>query len=194
MIIGVSGKIGSGKDTFGNYFIDIMKQKYNINYENKKFADNLKLITTILTGVSIEDTASRDGKLKLLPEWNLTVGEILQILGTDAIRNHLHPDAWVLSLFSTYNSDNCNWIITDVRFKNEANYIKQKNGILIRLIGDPCNCNKNEHRNLTHQSEIDLDDYTMFDYVYYNKPPISNLYEYVDGLIEELRHENWIRY
>lgn len=127
----------------------------------------------------MEDVLSREGKLKYLPEWGMTIGEMQQKVGTEAIRNNIHPNAWVLSLFGTYNEDKDFWIVTDVRFKNEANIIKEKGGIVIRLNGDPLNCRVGDNRNMSHQSEIDLDDYEGFDYVYDNVPPISNLGEFV---------------
>jgi hypothetical protein len=186
MVIGVSGKIGSGKDTFADLFIEHVSEQYGHVFENKKFAYNLKKIVSTLTGVSMVDVLSREGKLKYLPEWGMTIGEMQQKIGTEAIRNNIHNDAWVLSLFGTYDEDHDFWIITDVRFKNEANIIKEKGGIIIRLNGDPNNSKKGDDRNMQHQSEIDLDDYQGFDYIYDNVPPISNLQNFVKEVSENL--------
>jgi len=179
MVIGISGKIGSGKDAFANLFIEHVIQEYGPIFENKKFAYNLKKIVSILAGVPMEDVLSREGKLKYLDDWGMTIGEMQQLVGTEAVRNNIHNDAWVLSLFGTYNEDEDYWIVTDVRFKNEAKIIKEKGGILIRLEGDPLNSKAGDDRNMQHQSEIDLDDYVGFDYVYQNVPPISKLEGFV---------------
>ena len=89
---------------------------------------------------------------------NYTYRELLQYLGTDLLRNQLHENCWINALFSNYkivgmtegwyptynNPDNrnCdipaepiypNWIITDVRFPNEANVVKDRGGIVIRV-------------------------------------------------------------
>lgn len=179
MVIGISGKIGSGKDAFADLFIEHVYEEYGAAFENKKFAYNLKKIVSVLAGIPMEDVLSREGKLKYLPEWGMTVGEMQQKVGTEAVRNNIHNDAWVLSLFGTYKEDEDYWIVTDVRFKNEAEIIKKKGGVIIRLEGDPNNSRAGDDRNMSHQSEIDLDDYVRFDYVYQNVPPISYLEDFV---------------
>ena len=65
------------------------------------------------------------------------------------------------------------WIITDVRFKNEANEIKKRGGILIRLNRGKCDCD--------HPSETDLDEYPHFDIHIDNKDimKLSDLYDIV---------------
>jgi hypothetical protein len=68
-------------------------------------------------------------------------------------------------MFSSYN-DNENYIIDDVRFKNEADIIKEKGGILIRLEGDPKGIRAKDLRDPNHISEIALDDYDKFDIKY----------------------------
>jgi len=112
-----------------------------------------------------------------------------QKVGTEAIRNNIHNDAWVLSLFGTYKEVQDFWIITDVRFRNEANIIKERGGIIIRLNGDPLNSKSGDNRNMVHQSEIDLDDYNDFDYIYNNIPPISNLNEFVKTVSNKIFNE-----
>ena len=69
---------------------------------------------------------------------------MLQLLGTECGRQIIHPNIWVNALFADYKCpcNNCrpvecdslaNWIITDVRFPNEAQAIKDKGGIVIRV-------------------------------------------------------------
>lgn len=209
MIIGISGKIGSGKDTVGR-IIQCLTAKgyseddvitalikggdYNLlpfsdetTWQVKKFADKLKQIGHIMTGYPLEDFYSEEGKKKYMPEWGMTIRKFQTSLGTDAMTSHVHPDAWVLALFSTYRKgegyggynivDNKlspiypNWIITDVRFPNEVKAIKEKNGIIIRVDRPVAPCKNYEE---LHISETALDDYP-FDY------RIKN-----DGTLEEL--------
>ena len=65
-------------------------------------------------------------------------------------------------MYSTY-SDDQNWVISDVRFLNEAESIRKRGGILIRLEGDPTGIRAKDTRDPNHESEIQLDDYEHFD-------------------------------
>jgi len=94
MIIGISGKIGSGKDTVGKIiqYLTMGEEKLTFeefnnmlestgmlfcdeakksNWEIKKFAYKLKQIVSILTGCTVEDLESQEFKAKQLPaEWD----------------------------------------------------------------------------------------------------------------------------
>ena len=129
MIIGINGKIGSGKDTIGKiiqyltYPHDINIQTYLEkevngqfeikpsvhtipNFEIKKFAGKLKQIASLLTGVSVEKFEDQDFKQKHMGfQWQMTYREFLQKLGTDALRDGLHTDVWVNALFADYKPE-----------------------------------------------------------------------------------------
>ena len=81
----------------------------------------------------------------------LTPRLLMQLIGTEAGRDLIHPSIWVNGLFvdykshytnfndAYYNKDNDvypNWIITDTRFPNELQAIKERNGIVIRINRD----------------------------------------------------------
>lgn len=136
----------------------------------------------------------------------LTPRKLLQLMGTECGRNILHPDIWVNALFSNYVSvkvknelldektkeasdklwkighlKESNWIITDVRFPNELQAIKDRSGINIR-VNRPCvecgaynniACNKCSHSNL-HESETALDN-AEFDIVIENNSTLDDL-------------------
>ena len=73
----------------------------------------------------------------------LTYRNLMELLGTDVGRDIVHPNIWVNSLMkdykpysvrgSSYESLESKWVITDVRFPNEADAIKQKGGVLIKV-------------------------------------------------------------
>jgi len=127
-IIGVSGKIGTGKDEVGKIiqyltsnFIkdDVSYSEYirrypvstkDTTWEIHKFADALKDIVCILTGCTREQLEDRDFKNTCLSsEWNklegITYRQVLQFIGTDLLRNQLHENCWINALFSKYESE-----------------------------------------------------------------------------------------
>jgi hypothetical protein len=169
-------------------------------WEIKKWAGKLKEIASMLTGIpkhKFEDQEFK--KTNLSSEWDcnppgkvgtmykqpLTVREFLQRLGTDALRYGLHENAWVNALMSDYkgidyNDDEQpelpNWIITDTRFSNEADAIREKDGVLIRVERPgvkPIN---------DHPSEIGLDHY-KFDHVIKNNGSIQELADQVKSIL-----------
>lgn len=181
MIIGISGKIGSGKDTVAGIIID-NKPKYT----RKAFGDKLKKAVALLTGAPENLMYTQEGKEVYLSGWDMTVGQFQQKLGTEAMRDVIHKDGWVLALMSDYIED-YNWIISDVRFKNEAEAIREKGGLLIRVNGDPAKVRANSTRDMTHQSEVDLDDWEDWDAVIENNGTLLELQNKIKKLINDLR-------
>lgn len=221
MIIGINGKIGSGKDTVGRiiqylmldenttkYFVKdwINKEHYLLdtrsNWEIKKFAGKLKQIASILTGATLEQLENQDfKKQEMSPEWGITYRELLQKLGTEAMRNGLHENVWVNALMADYISKPeflgsayeesgkteiyPNWIITDMRFPNEMDVVKAKGGITIRIqrfkqISE--NIRVHHGIGVPHPSETALDDH-KFDYVIDNNGSISDLIDKVKEIL-----------
>ena len=143
----------------------------------------------------------KGGKVEVL---KMTPRLLLQLLGTDCGRDIIHPNIWVNSLFSDYNYkakkegfqrsvkdkdgipisfeyevEYPNWIITDVRFPNEAEAVK-KRGILIRL-----ECSEIQKKNTKeHISETALDDYKDFDYVINNNSSLLYLITRVRNILK----------
>jgi hypothetical protein len=196
-LIGISGKIGFGKDTVGEIirFLwdientedgqhleveDFIAEPSDVDssnpYQIKKFADEIKDTVCRWIGCTREQLEDREFKEKELgEEWRqyfnddydlvcekestfsslLTPRKLLQLIGTEAGRQIIHPNIWVNALFADYKGkylgatddmkepvEMCfpNWIITDVRFPNEAKAIKDRGGIVIRV-----ERNKNKH-------------------------------------------------
>ena len=183
MIIAISGKIGSGKTTVSDFLIKNLKE---YNFKKKSFAYNVKKICSILTGQPLYKFKSREGKSEYMQDWNLSIGQIQPLLAEDCIRKNLSPDAWIISLFSTYSNE-CNWIIDDLRNINEFDYLKKHNSILIRLNGDPYSINAKDSRNKNHISEIALDYCKDFDIFFENQPPIENLNKLLELVLLEIK-------
>jgi hypothetical protein len=204
MIIGINGKMGSGKDTVGKMIQKIMYEhrpdkgafsEWNI----KKFGGKLKEVAGLLTGINPSSFESQTFKQKKMPKiWgDMTYREFLQKIGTDGLRNNVHLNVWVNALFAdyyrTYNVYDLHgklvlpavpkkWIITDVRFPNEAEAIKEREGIVIRVnrfrIAD-------ENEVFLHESETALDEW-KFDYEINNDGTLEELEEKVRKMLVDL--------
>jgi hypothetical protein len=169
MIIGISGKAGSGKDTVGNFLVseglvetkiplakslkDLCSELFGIPneymYNNKEAETHIKVTEWLHNNSQL--TKDRVGT-------NLTVRELLQYFGTDVVRS-FYSSVWTdmfLRSCEEYNSVVC----TDVRFIDEVEAIQKSGGIVIRL-------NRNPSK-MSHCSENQLDDYKNFDIVYNN--------------------------
>lgn len=142
MIIGLSGHIKSGKTTAASII-----KKLNPSFTEKYFAYKLKLIASILTGDEIKLFETQEGKDGFLDDWNMSRRKMLQNLGTEILRNQFDQNIWIKALFADYRPQfggngmtdydltqvYPNWIISDVRFVNEAIEIKNRGGKLIRV-------------------------------------------------------------
>jgi hypothetical protein len=189
MIIGISGKKQSGKNTVAliwqylydyynnNYTHPITEEDFKEYVKNnhhlksvwiqKSFAHKIKQIICILLGCTMEQL--EDPIFKETPlgeEWwcwkivleggygthlypyslpkpkniqglnlvKMTPRMLMQMLGTEFGRDMVHPNLWVNALMNEYKRQK--WLVTDVRFFNEAKAIKDRGGILIRVNRD----------------------------------------------------------
>ena len=116
-----------------------------------------------------------------------TPRSIMQMIGTEVGR-FVHHDFWVNALMSKYKASIIgydidptigrypiydqlpNWIVSDVRFENEAKSIKDRNGFIIRLQRQADGI----LQQIEHLSETSLDTY-QFDYVVHNNDSILSL-------------------
>jgi hypothetical protein len=191
MIIAIHGEKQSGKDTIGaifqyiccpqihNYFHNNFKEFLELNIDErnffcfwqiKKFAgkvnDCFKLIRNIdflsLEGVEKEKYRNEFRDL------------------AEGTKNTFGREIWAQALFLDYipiiNNvkslhQDLNWIITDLRFKEEISLVKKYKGITISI--NPINKNDN------HISEINLDGYKFDYYLDNSKRDLDELYNQI---------------
>ena len=110
----------------------------------------------------------------------MTPRKMLQQVGTDLFRNQLHPNTWINATFANYQDNN--WIITDMRFPNELEAIKQRNGITIRINRGLVERTGKMIQEPEHISENSLDK-AEFDYVIENNDTIEELIEQVKKIL-----------
>ena len=173
-IIGLSGKLGSGKNYIAEKVIaPIFANDYNIliigfgdQVKQELYARNPELTYDVLY-----DNKTNESRQQL------------QQYATENGRDKYTEDMWIRGLdmqietFQRRSYKNTLIIVCDVRFKNEAEYIKKKNGLLFRIdapLRTQARYWKESGGNLQihqliskHSSEIDLDKYN-FDYTINN--------------------------
>ena len=202
-LIGISGKIGAGKDTVGVIIRQLAITNNGADWDIRKFAGKLKIVASLLTGISIEKFEDQEFKKTILgPEWGketksnplnaiepfnditfvemMSVRDLLQKLGTEAMRNGLHQNTWVNALFADFKED-MHWIITDMRFPNEYKAIKDKGGITIR-VNRPGHGTSMTDLASAHPSETALDGFE-FDYTINNDGDLEKLISLVREIL-----------
>ena len=181
MIIGISGKAGSGKDTAAK-MLEVLYANPDISYEdfaNKKyknfadiqivhFADSLKETAQVLFRIGEWETNTQEGKKTTINWIGKTVRELLQGIG-QGLRDAIDPNLWVKILFANTEGWS-NYIIADVRYPNEIKAIKEHNGILLRIDRKGAGAGN-------HSSETVLDDYKEWDVHIENNGSIEDLFE-----------------
>lgn len=133
-VIGLCGFSGSGKDTVADIFV-----KYG--YKKLSFADSLKDAVSVIFGWDREMLEGKTEKSRKFRErkdkfWSkkfgrdITPRKILQEFGTEVCRDNLINTIWIDSLERKIDG---NVVITDVRFKNEYQFVKDIGGTIIRV-------------------------------------------------------------
>jgi len=134
MIIGICGLIGSGKGTVADFLVE------HQGFTKISFADKLKDGVASVFGWEREmlegkTPESRAWREKVDPYWSTETGNpitprlVLQLFGTDCMRNGFYDGVWV-SFVKKKIIDNpdTNFVIPDVRFENEVEVIKGMGG------------------------------------------------------------------
>jgi hypothetical protein len=137
-IVAIAGTIGSGKDMIGNYLVQ------NYGYKRMSFATALKDVVAavfrwdrdLIDGLTEESrifretvdewwTEKLDLGIPITPRW-ATVN-----MGTEVMRNHFHPQIWILSLARQIMQYDGPVVLTDARFLNELAFIREQKGLVL---------------------------------------------------------------
>ena len=137
MIIGICGFIGSGKDTIADYLVNFHE------FRRESFASTLKDAVSAVFGW---DRTMLEGRAKEAREWReqvdpwwaerlamptLTPRWVLQYWGTEVCRKAFHDDIWIASLENKLRNSKDHVVISDCRFPNEIQSIRNAGGIII---------------------------------------------------------------
>jgi energy-coupling factor transporter ATP-binding protein EcfA2 len=161
------------------------------------FADPLKLIICILFKLDfdiVNGTTELDRRIREtfeIPVHNgsKTIRQMLQYLGTDVFRNKLGDDIWIKIMERRLKKIQGNCIITDVRFDNEAQLIKDLDGILICMYRnkEDFSIKEDQHISSTNFIKWTTLEHNRINYYIENNSTIHKIKEKMDII---LKHTN----
>jgi hypothetical protein len=202
MIIGITGFIGSGKDTAADYLVNFHE------FRRESFASTLKDAVSAVFGWDREMLEGRTKESRAWREtrdewWSTRLGReitprhILQYWGTEVIREGFHDDMWIASLENKLRTSKDNIVITDCRFPNEIKGLKAQGAKLIWIQRGPtpdwydiaalANDGDRKAQQWLHDNNIHASEYswagTSFDAIIDNNSTIENLYSQLKSLV-----------
>jgi hypothetical protein len=203
MIIGICGFIGSGKDTVADYLVNFHE------FRRESFASTLKDAVAAVFGW---DRTLLEGRTKEAREWReqvdpwwaerlamptLTPRWVLQYWGTEVCRKAFHDDIWIASLENKLRSSKDHVVISDCRFPNEIQSIREAGGIIVWVqrgelpdwydVAVEANQGKNVAINELKMRKIHASETawvgTKFDVILDNNGSINDLYNQAKSII-----------
>jgi hypothetical protein len=179
MLIGLTGLKQSGKDTIADYL------RSDYYFSRYAFADKLKSIAMDLWDLSeaqVNGTAAEKEAIDI--RWGKSPRQLMQSLGTEVVRSG-HVDTWIKWLHRHRLAHPLNigadCVITDVRFHNEAGYVRSHGGILIRVVRSEASDGADLHSSESGQ--------WMFGshYTIQNDKSLIDLHRDVDVIMEKIK-------
>lgn len=174
-LIGITGKARSGKDTAASYLA------HKLGLIQYSFATPMKTAIKAMLGLSDEHM---DGDLKdaKIPWLGVSPRRIMQTLGTEWGRETIREDLWVVLAHRQWDQINSpaedtfhtGMIVPDVRFEDEADFIRRNGGLMIHIKRDAAA--RVEH----HKSEAGVR-VCAGDLVIANNGTVNDLYRALTG-------------
>lgn len=168
-VIGLCGKMQHGKDTAADALVQL-------GYKRMAFADPLreallKLDPVVVVrqgpeGITDDEKypitwLNRLSKLIDLVGWGEAkkapdVRRMLQVFGTEVVRDTFGEDSWCNVMASRIAElpEGQNVVITDVRFLNEGNFIKEMGGLLLWINRPSLESEEDVNRHVSEKMEV----------------------------------------
>lgn len=120
-LIGLTGHKGAGKD-------EVAKLLAEHGYERIALADPLKAIATVIGW-----DGDKSEKLPCHHCGMLQGRQLLQVLGTEGVREHISSEAW-LTAAERLLGQHERVVVADIRFLNEATWVRRLGGRIWRVL------------------------------------------------------------
>lgn len=129
-LVGITGRAGAGKDTAADALT------YSQSFLKMSFATPLKEAAKDIFNLSDKQLYDPVAKEIEDPRWGMTPRRILQLMGTDAMRGTFGGDIWIKAArvrMEAWEGVGENFVFADVRFEDEAEFIRESGGIIINI-------------------------------------------------------------
>lgn len=188
-VVLVSGKLQSGKNTFADICIDILKNKYSVSYDyfarllKERCKEDFKPLVDYVNSLNLEELHTIDDNW--FENKNKLTRILLQIYGTEVFRNRVDQNYWANELVKNIKNSKSDIIfVTDVRFPSEITALENEimNVVKVRI-------NRTLDRTDVvneHESEKALDDYSNWNYVYQNDGTLEQYQTFCEQVCEHL--------
>lgn len=196
MIIGIAGKLGTGKNYYSRFILEYIRTYYPQEHIMEiAFADQIKVNTIVKNGLSRDHVYTNK---------TMESRRLLQMEGTENGRNKLGPNIWINYtkewMYLLKQRGIKHFVITDIRFKNETSAFNYD--LLFNVFSSVRNQQRldkeytPEQQQLIkkHISECALDDYS-FEETLFNDPENDTeknktlLKQYIDIILGYSTHE-----
>ena len=182
---GITGLMGSGKSTVVDYLV----KEYG--FDEYAFAQPIKQIAMIMGFKHIDVYGTQEDKESVNPNMGISGREFLQKFGTEGMREmmpQILPDLdlgdfgspWIKICDNYLKNRNCMnpIIISDMRFADEAAYLRDRRACLIKII-------RPSNKETNHRSETEINSIKA-DITIINDGNLDNLYNQIDELFSHV--------
>jgi len=187
IMIGISGRARSGKDTVGEYL------RNNHGFVTYAFADPIKKAASEMFGIPLNYFYEDNLKETVIQDWGFSPRQIIQKLGTEAGREIFRDDIWIKRAevewdnFTFHNKKSIEknmsyyngMAFTDVRFENEASMIRNNGGIIMHI-------KKDNVAHVSHHKSEDGIEIKDGDVTINNNKTIKELYDNVYRVMSDI--------
>ena len=172
ILIGLGHRARSGKDTAADFLVA------NYGFKKIAFADLLKKVVNDMHGW---DHRHAYGDLKEVVDefWGYSPRHAYQKVGTEGVRSVLRDDFWIMAAWRIIQrltkEGVVGVVVTDVRFPNEANFLRSKDALAVHVIRDLPPLTSD-----AHVSETAMVDYPDWDDRLLNLSTLKHFYQRID--------------
>ncbi|WP_109512564.1 deoxynucleotide monophosphate kinase [Pseudomonas ovata] len=132
ILIGLTGHARTGKTTSADHLAS------EHGFQTYAFATPLKEGIAAMFGLNVEDLEGED-KEQLIPWVGRSPRQLMQLLGTEWGRDMISASIWVdiaeqnLDALAELEPYAPGFVISDVRFENEADFIRKRGGLIVHM-------------------------------------------------------------